>query len=87
MYPSMPCRFPGPYPRGKLRGMAGGVSRLILGGVSQHALQVSRPIPKGEVKGSGWGCLQAHTGGCLKAHTRGGLQAHTMGGGVYPRIH
>ena len=39
-YPSMPCRFPGPHPGGKLRDLAGGVSR---------------PTPKGEVEGSGLG--------------------------------
>ena len=32
VYPSMPCRFPGPHPRGKLRGLAGrGVPRPTLG--------------------------------------------------------
>ena len=36
-YPSMPCRFPGPHPGGKLRGSCQGV--------------VSRPTPKGEVEG------------------------------------
>ena len=41
------------------------------GGVSQHALQVSRPTPRGEVEGSGLGGLQAHTWGGLQAHTRG----------------
>ena len=37
------------------------------GGVSQHALQVSRPVPREELEGSAWG---------------GGLQAHTRGGEV-----
>ena len=32
MYPSMPCRFPGPHPWGSLRGLARGVSRPIPGG-------------------------------------------------------
>ena len=36
------------------------------GMVSQHALHVSRPTPKGEAEGSGWGA--------------GGLQAHTQWG-------
>ena len=40
-YPSMPCRFPGPHPGVKLRGLAGE--------------GVSRPTPKGEVEGSGLG--------------------------------
>ena len=31
------------------------------GCVSQHALQVSRPILRWELEGSGWGDLQAHT--------------------------
>ena len=60
------------------------VSVCPWGGVSQHALQVSRPTPRGEVERSGlgvsrstlgWGGLQAH-----QAHTlEGGLQAHTQG--------
>ena len=71
---------------------------LSTGGVvSQHALQVSRPTPRGEVEGSGWGSLQAHTRGQISGptpggspgpqwgvslvHTRGGLQAH-MGGAL-----
>ena len=45
--------------------LAGGIPACLagLGGVSQHALQVSRPTPKGELEGSGWGGLQAHTQG------------------------
>ena len=67
-----------------------------LGGVvSQHALYVSRPTPRGEVEGSGGGDLQAHTqgfsrptpGGSPGPHPGGspgphpgGLQAYTQGG-------
>ena len=64
------------------------------GGVSQHALQVSRPTPR-KLRGLalGGGVLQAHTqggkwrglawgGGGFQAHTQGGLQAHTWGGGT-----
>ena len=52
-YPSMPCRFPGPHPGGKLRGLAGGVSR---------------PTPKGEVEGSGLGVSRPTPGGwCIPA--------------------
>ena len=57
-YPSMPCRFPGPHPRGKFRGIwlggspgphrRGKFRGIWLGGVS-------RPTPKGEVRGSGPG--------------------------------
>ena len=49
------------------------------GVVSQHALQVSRPTPRGEVEGSGLGGLQAHTQGGLQAHTfrREGIPACT----------
>ena len=59
-YPRMPCRSPGPYPWGKLRGLAGGgvspgphlgvgVSRPTPRGVSPdpHLGEVSRPPPKG----------------------------------------
>ena len=55
VYPSMPCRFPGPQPGGSLRGLAGGVSR---------------PTPRGELEESGQGGLQAHTWGvCIPACT------------------
>ena len=53
-YPSMPSRFPGPHPGGKLRGLA----RVV-----------SRSTSKGEVEGSGLGGLQAHTQGGVQAHT------------------
>ena len=62
--------------------------------VSKHALQVSRPTPRGEVQGSGQGGLQAHTWGgpgphprgvsrptprgCLQAHTWGGVSQHAL---------
>ena len=40
---------------------------LWWGVVSQQALQVSRPTPRGTVEGSDWGGLQAHTqGGSLR---------------------
>ena len=65
-----------------LAGLQGGVC------VSQHALQVSRPTPKGELEGSDWGGapgphprvgLQAHTWGCLQAHTQvGGVSQHVL---------
>ena len=69
--------------------------------VSQHALQVSRPTPKGEFEGSGWGGLQAHTQGGSWGLWLGGLLAHswrevsrpTFGGpgphpqGLYPSMH
>ena len=62
------------------------------GGLSQHALQVSRPTPRGELEGSGlWGGLQAHTQGEVEGSGLwegspgphqgggGGLQVHTQG--------
>ena len=73
-YPSIPCRFPGPHPGGKLGVWPGGSPG---------------PYPRGKLRGLaggspgphwGEGVLQAHTGGgVLQAHTRGGLQAHTQG--------
>ena len=39
------------------------------GVVSQHALQVSRPTPRGELEGSGQGGLQVHTQGGILACT------------------
>ena len=71
---------------------AGGIPAYLagLGGVvSQHALQVSRPSPRREVEGSGWGGspgphprgkLRGLAWGGLQAHTQGDLQAHTLGG-------
>ena len=67
-YPSMPCRFRGPHPRGKFRGIWPGGSpgshpRGKLRGIW------SRPTAKGEVEGdlAGgcllWGCVSA-PGGC-----------------------
>ena len=55
--------------------------------VSQHALQVSRPTPKGEVEGSGLGGVSRPTPrgevqgsglGDLQAHTSGGLSQHAL---------
>ena len=36
--------------------------------VSQHALQVSRPTPKGEVEGSGWGVSRPTHRGVVSQH-------------------
>ena len=72
---------------------------LQWGVVSQHALQVSRPTPRGEVEGSGLVVsrptprgLQAHTWGVSRPNPGGspgphleGLQAHTWGG--YPSMY
>ena len=55
----------GPHPRGKLRGLAGGISR---------------PTPKEEVEGSGrGGSPGTHPRGKLRGVAVGGLQAHTQG--------
>ena len=44
VYPSMPCRFSGPYSGGSLRGLAGGIFRHTPGGcVFQHALRQTPP--------------------------------------------
>ena len=78
-YPSMHCRFPGPHPGGKLRGLAWGSPGPHPGGKLRGLAWgggVSRPPPGG---------LQAHTQGGLQAHTWGGLQVHTQG--RYPSMH
>ena len=82
----------------------GGIPEFLAGGnpaclaglqgrlVSQHALQISRPTPRGELEGSGWRGLQAHTQGWLRDLARGspspqpgGLQAQTGGSpGLHP---
>ena len=73
-YPSMPCRFPGPHPRGKFRGIwQGGLQAHSQGGSlggSGPGPQPrgklrgiwSRPTAKGEVEGDLAGGLG---GGCL----------------------
>ena len=63
--------------------------------VSQHALQVSRPTPRGEVEGDlaggvsrptpkgdlAWGVYRPKPKGEVEGDlARGGLQAHTQGG-------
>ena len=48
--------------------------------VSQHALQVSRPTPRGEVEGSGLGGSPGpHPGGFSRPTPGGVLQVHTGG--------
>ena len=66
--------------------IAGGIPACLAGlqgVVSQHALQVSRPTPKGEVEGSGQGRSVGgfpgpHLGGSPGPHL-GGFQVHTKG--------
>ena len=87
-YPSMPCRFPGPHPRGKFRGICpvGGLQARTQGGSwggsgpgpqprgKLRGIQ-SRPTAKGEIEGDQpGGCLLL--GGCL---LQGGA---CSGGGV-----
>ena len=80
-YPSMPCRFPGPHPVGKLRGLARGDLQAHTPGepalVGVSAL-VGCLLPGG-------GSLQAHTGGLLR---RGGLLpcGSAPKGGSAPRL-
>ena len=48
--------------------------RSQVGGVSQHALQVSRPTPKGKLRGLAGGSLGLHPeGGSPDPHPGGGL--------------
>ena len=70
-YPSMHCRW---YPSMPC-------SRSPRGVVSQHALQVSRPTPRGGgVEGSGQGgALGPHPGGVSPGPHPVGCQAHTQG--------
>ena len=74
-YPSMPCRFPGPHPRGKLRSLAWGVSRTTPKG------GVSRPTP-GVSPGPHWGCLQAHAWGISRPTPRGTSRPTPRGGSI-----
>ena len=62
----MPCRSPGPHPRGKLRGLAGG-------GVSR---------PRGKLRGLAWeGVSRPTPRGVSRPTSRWGVQAHTWGDG------
>ena len=77
-YPSMHCRW---YPSIPCRQSPWGVGGWGLGGwgvVSQHALQVSRPTPRGEVEGSGLGGLQAHTQGASPGPHSVGVSEHAL---------
>ena len=96
-YPSMPCRFPSPHPRGKFRGIwqgghPGPHPRGKLKGVW------SRPTAKEEVEGD---LVKAHTqGGCWGGSRQGvpalgvlpapggaccgGVERATAAGGMYP---
>ena len=56
---------------------------VVVVDLCQHALQVSRPTPGGEVEGSGWGVSRPTHRGKLRGLARGGLQAHTGG---YPSM-
>ena len=73
--------------------IAGGIPACLAGlqgVVSQHALQVSRPTPKGEVEGSGQGrsvggCFQVHTWGSAGPHL-GGVSRSTPRGSAGPHL-
>ena len=62
VYPSMPCRFPGPHPGGAW-GSGWGVSRSTLGGGKLRSLAwgVSRPTPGGISMPTPGGCIPACT--------------------------
>ena len=79
----MPWQVSSSTPKGKLRGLARGVSRPtskgeversgLWGSPGPHLGVVSRPTPRGV-------CLQAHTWGGLQAHKPGGVSRPTPGG-------
>ena len=86
-YPSMPCRFPGPHPGGKLRGLARGVSpgpyprgmlRDLAWGVSRPTQWVSRPTPRGVSRPT------PGVGGCIPAYTEADPPTATAVGGTHP---
>ena len=58
------------------------------GGISQHALQVSRPTPGGKLRGLAWGGVSRPTPrmGSSGPHLGGGLWAHTQGGSPGPHL-
>ena len=67
-------------------GVWGVVSQHALQVVSQYALQVSRPTPRGEVEGSGQGGLQAHTQGRSWGVWPRGVSRPTPGGSPGPHL-
>ena len=71
-YLSMPCMSPGPHPRGKLRGLAWGVSR---------------PTPRGEVEVSSLGGVSKPTpGGVSRPTPGGGSPGPHLGGSPGPHL-
>ena len=73
-YPSMPCKFPGPHPGGKLKGIwpvGGGYPGL-------H--------PRGQLRAIWQGDLQAHTWGVSRP-TPGGLSQHALRQTPDPSFH
>ena len=73
-YPSMPCRW---YPSMPCRSPGGWVS--------QHALQVSRPTPRGKVEGSGRGVSRPTPSGVSRPSPVG--FSRPTSAGVYPSMH
>ena len=72
-YPSTPCSSPG-------GGCIPACLAVLQGGVFQHALQVSRPTPRGKVEGSGLGVSSPHPGGRLMGLARGVSRPIPRGG-------
>ena len=66
----------------------GGIAGLRGGGglVSQQALQVSRPIPRGSLRGLARGVSRPTPRGEVEGSGLGGLQAHTWGGSPGPQL-
>ena len=87
----MPCRYRGvsrPTPRGgKLRDLAGGVSRLTPEGVSRPTPGgVSRPTPGGSPGSHPGGSPGPHLGGCVSQHAlrQTPQWTATAAGGTHP---
>ena len=83
-YPNMPCRFPGPHPGGKLRGIwPGGIPRPTTKGEVEGIWPGGSPGPhlRGKLRRI-WpgGSPGPHLRGKLRRIWPGGLQAHTQGG-------
>ena len=82
LYPSMPCRFPGPHPGGGSWGRSGqGVSRPTPKGKLRGIWPGGSPgpHPRGKLRGI-WpgGCLQAHTQRVSRPTPGGGLSQHAL---------
>ena len=83
VYPSMPCRFPGPHPGGSLgvwHGGAGSPGPHPEGKLRGLDWGVSRPTPRGRLRGLAGGVFRPTAGGCPGPQPGEGVSQHALRG-------